>query len=123
MNKSWFGKDRPTNVISFSYMESSPGISPDEDGRRLAERSIRSGEIIGDIIISLERAQEEAGEAGCPFYERLFALVIHGLLHITGFDHVIEKSEARKMKYRERKLLGYVRSHRLYRDLVPGDGQ
>jgi probable rRNA maturation factor len=118
MNKSWFEKDRPTNVISFSYIESSPGFSPGEDGKRLMNQNVQSAEIIGDIIISLERAQEEAEKAGCPFYERLFALVIHGLLHILGFNHEIEKNEARRMKHREQRLLDHIRSHDLYGDLV-----
>lgn len=118
MNKSWFGKDRPTNVISFSYIESSPGLSPDGDGKGSMKQNAESVEIIGDIIISLERAQEEAERAGCPFHERLFALVIHGLLHILGFNHETEKNEARRMKYREQKLLDHIRSHEFYGDLV-----
>ncbi|MCX5811564.1 MAG: rRNA maturation RNase YbeY [Proteobacteria bacterium] len=101
MNKSYFGKDRPTNVISFSYMD---GFSC---------------EVIGDIAISLERAKEEAEEADCHFYERVFALIIHGLLHISGFDHESGKNESRRMKYREKKLMDYVYSHELYKILVP----
>ena len=84
----------------------------------LMKQDAQSSAIIGDIIISLERAQDEAEKAGCPFYERLFALVIHGLLHILGFNHEIAKNEARRMKYREKKLLGYVRTHKLYKDLA-----
>ena len=100
MNKSYFGKDKPTNVISFSYMDDFPC------------------DIAGDIAISLEKAKEEAESAGCPFYERVFALIIHGLLHILGFDHVKGKNEARRMKYREKKMLDYVRSHEQYKILA-----
>ncbi len=70
MNKEFFGKDRPTNVISFSYLDGMPG------------------EALGDIIISVERAAEEAREAAIPFYERLFSLIVHGIVHIMGYDHV-----------------------------------
>jgi probable rRNA maturation factor len=118
MNKSWFEKDRPTNVISFSYIDSSPTFLHDEYNRGVMTTADQSAEIIGDIIISLERAQEEAEKAGCPFYERLFALVIHGLLHVLGFNHEIARNEARRMKYREEKLLGHVRTHKLYKDLA-----
>jgi rRNA maturation RNase YbeY len=100
LNKNYFGKDKPTNVISFSYMDDI------------------SSEIIGDIAISLERAEEEAEAADQHLHERIFALIIHGLLHILGFDHENGKDEARKMRYREKKLLDYVRSHELYKILA-----
>ena len=69
LNLKCFGKDGPTNVISFSYL----------DGFQ--------SEVLGDLIISVEQAQKEAREAGLPFYERLVSLIIHGLLHVLGFDH------------------------------------
>lgn len=109
-NRQFFGKNLPTNVISFSYMEGITGC-PDA-GFPVME------EIMGDIIISLEEAEEEAEDLSCHFYERVFALIIHGLLHITGYDHVNNKNEARRMRYRERKLLDFVRSHRLYKELT-----
>jgi len=109
-NKQYFGKDSPTNVISFSYIEDKNEVYSDKFNL--------SGNIIGDIIISLEKAKEEAEELSCSFYERLFALIIHGLLHITGHDHINNKNEARRMRYRERKLLDFVRSHRLYKELT-----
>jgi probable rRNA maturation factor len=100
MNRKCFGKDAPTNVISFSY----------HDGF--------DAEVMGDMIISVERAQEEAQAAGIPFYERLFALIIHGLLHILGFDHERGGSEARRMKYREKKLLRYVTEQGAYKEIA-----
>jgi len=100
VNRDFFGKDRPTNVISFSYLDGLPG------------------EAIGDIIISVESAAGEASEAGIPFYERLFALIVHGIVHIIGYDHVRGASEARKMRYRERKLMGLVSSQPAFRALV-----
>lgn len=107
-NKRFFGKDHPTNVISFSYIEN-------------IEKKYNQGfsdEIIGDIIISLEKAKEEAEKISCNFYERLFALVIHGILHILGYDHIDDPNKARRMRYREKKLLDYVRSHKLYKELT-----
>lgn len=100
LNRKCFGKDSPTNVISFSY----------QDGF--------SNEILGDLIISVERAKEEADHARVPFYERLFALVIHGLLHVLGFDHVQGGPEARRMRYREKKLFNYVAEHSLYKEIT-----
>lgn len=101
-NKRFFHKNYPTNVISFSYMD---GLS---------------SEVMGDIVISIERAREEAESLSIPSYERLLALIIHGVLHILGFDHVNDKNEARRMRYREKKLLTYVTSHPLYRQIISG---
>ncbi|MBA4417914.1 MAG: rRNA maturation RNase YbeY [Syntrophus sp. (in: bacteria)] len=107
MNKKFFGKDQPTNVISFSYLPPSGAVGPEFPC-----------EIIGDIVISLERAQEEASSLNVPFYERVFALIIHGILHILGFDHVNDSNERRRMRYQEKKLLTYVATHRIYKEIT-----
>lgn len=101
LNRQYFNKDRPTNVISFSYLDGFPC------------------EVAGDLIISLERAREEADASGISYYERLFSLIIHGLLHVQGFDHEKGEKEARRMRYREKKLLSHVLSHKLYKELAP----
>ncbi|HNT69246.1 MAG TPA: rRNA maturation RNase YbeY, partial [Syntrophorhabdaceae bacterium] len=89
LNARFFGKQKPTNVISFSYID---GGLP--------------GEVAGEVIISVEKAQEEARRSGAHFLERLFALIIHGLLHIAGHDHEGAGNQRRRMRYREKKLLG-----------------
>jgi rRNA maturation RNase YbeY len=101
-NKRFFCKDIPTNVMSFSYMD---GLS---------------SEVMGDIVISIDRAREEAESLSIPFHERLFALIVHGLAHILGHDHVNNKNEARRMRYREKQLLAFVTSHSLYHQLITG---
>ena len=101
MNRKFFDRDRPTNVISFSYLEEA-----------------MPGEAVGDIIISVERAHEEAQDAGLPFYERLMALIVHGLVHILGYDHEAGAGESRRMKYRERRFMAFVKSHKAYGGLV-----
>jgi rRNA maturation RNase YbeY len=100
MNKKFLGRNNPTNVISFSYMDGLPG------------------EILGDIIISVERAEEEARASGTLFYERLFALLVHGLTHVMGYDHEIDERESRKMKYREKKLMNFVAAREEYKVLI-----
>lgn len=105
-NRRFLNKDRPTNVISFSYFE-------EESEVKLPE------EIIGDIVISLERADEEAKKAGCSFYQRLISLIIHGILHVIGYDHEKNEKEKRRMRYMEKKLEKFVRSLPTYGGL-PG---
>lgn len=99
----FFNKDYPTNVISFSYMD---GLS---------------SEVMGDIVISLEKAREEALSLSIPFHERLFTLIVHGIVHVLGYDHIKDKKEARRMKYREKKLMAFVTSHPLYKELARVD--
>ena len=100
MNKNFFGKNNPTNVISFSYMDGLPG------------------EVLGDIIISVERAEEEAQASGTYFYERLFALIVHGLTHVMGYDHEKDRRESRKMRYQEKKLMDFVTAREEYKVLI-----
>jgi probable rRNA maturation factor len=91
INREYLGKDRPTNVISFSMQEGDFGeVNP---------------HILGDVIISADTAQREADEAGITFDSRLVFLLLHGILHLAGYDH--ERSgeqEARKMEETEQKI-------------------
>lgn len=91
LNREYLGKDRPTNVISFSMQEGEFG-------------SISAG-LLGDVVISADTAAREAQEAGITFHERLVFLLLHGILHLTGYDH--ERSgeeEARRMEAKEQEI-------------------
>ncbi len=99
LNKKCFGKDKATNVISFSYIDGLPN------------------ELLGDLIISAEQAKIEADRAAIPFYRRLLSLVVHGLVHILGYDHEKDGKEARRMRYRERKLIDYAVQLDAYKEI------
>ncbi len=99
MNKEYFNKDYPTNVISFSYRNGLPD------------------EVLGDIIISVEKAAEEALSSGITFYERLFSLIVHGIAHIMGYDHVNGGVEARKMSAKEKQYMTTIKANEKYRTL------
>jgi probable rRNA maturation factor len=73
MNLSYRGKEGPTNVLSFPMHEGDFG-------------DINPG-LLGDIVISLETAMDEAKKAAISFEERLSQLLIHGILHLLGYDH------------------------------------
>lgn len=93
LNLATFGKDRTTNVISFP-LEAVPGDAV---------------AILGDVIVSIETALREAQAAGMPPEQRLAELVIHGLLHILGYDHVdVPASERRRMQRAEKKAFALV---------------
>ena len=83
INKQYRNIDRPTDVLSFAERESP---SPDP-------------KFLGQIIISLDRAQEQADELNQSLEEELRFLFVHGLLHILGYDH--EKPEDEKVMLKE----------------------
>lgn len=91
INRHFLYRDHPTNVISFSMREGPFGdINPD---------------ILGDIVISLETAFRDAREAPVPFHEELDFLMIHGLLHLLGYNHEgASEDEVNKMEEKEREL-------------------
>lgn len=72
LNRSYRGKDAPTNVLSFPF-QAPPG----------------SGEVrhLGDVVLAAESVRKEAAEQGIPTVHHLQHLVVHGLLHLLGFDH------------------------------------
>jgi probable rRNA maturation factor len=100
INRDYLGKDRPTNVISFSLQEGDfGGINPDA---------------LGDVIISADTAAREAEEGGLEFFERLSFLLMHGILHLCGYDH--ERSgvaEATKMEQKEQQLFRILKKEGL----------
>jgi probable rRNA maturation factor len=87
-NRQWRGKNAATNVLSF----------PAAPGRRSAAR------LLGDIVIAYETTAAESRAEGKPFDHHLVHLVVHGFLHLLGYDHESDR-EAEEMERRERKIL------------------
>jgi len=92
LNKKYRNKDAPTDVLSFSFLE-----PEHEDNAKEEEFAI------GDIIISLDRAREQALERGHSLEQEIVLLTVHGLLHLLGYDH--EGKEDRELMQREEKAL------------------
>lgn len=95
INRDYLGKDRPTNVISFAMQEGEGGdISP---------------MLLGDVVISAETAAREAAEAGQSFVSELYFLLLHGMLHLVGYDHERGTvAQARLMERREREIFSEI---------------
>jgi probable rRNA maturation factor len=100
INRDYLARDRPTNVISFSLQEGEFGaVNP-------------LG--LGDVVISADTALREAQEGGMEFFERLCFLLLHGTLHLCGYDH--ERSgeeEAARMEAREEELFNILKKEGL----------
>lgn len=79
LNRQYRGKDTPTDVLSFSMIEAG------RTGRFAlpAEEQL----VVGDVYISLDKAEEQAQEAGHSAHREILILAVHGLLHLAGYDH------------------------------------
>ena len=80
LNKKFRGIDRPTDVLCFAFRES--------DEPQILNSDL---EILGDVIISVERAKIQAEDFGHSFLREIIFLEVHGLLHLLGYDHIEEK--------------------------------
>lgn len=82
INREFRNVDRPTDVISFAFL--------DEE----SERKLKGGPInLGQIIISYEKAEEQAKEYGHSLKREMVFLFVHGMLHLLGYDHMNEEDE------------------------------
>jgi len=100
LNREYLGEDEPTDVLAFSAREETAGQSPfihPPDGLLH----------LGEVIIAYPQAVIQAAEHRHPIEKELAVLIIHGLLHLLGYDHDEPEGEGR-MKAREAELLGYV---------------
>ena len=101
LNRQERGVDAPTDVLSFPMFELSPGEKP-----RAEWADPDTGKVfLGDMVISLERANEQAEEYGHSLERELCYLTVHSVLHLLGYDHLDEGPMKRQMREREEKIL------------------
>lgn len=106
LNLRYRGIDKTTDVLSF------PQYGGGELKKSLGNSLLvahHSSLPLGDIVISLEKARAQAKEHGLSFDEELARLLIHGLLHLFGYDHEKSAYQARKMRKMEGELLNAVK--------------
>lgn len=97
LNREYRGKDMPTDVLSFALSEGDePTIvnGPEQD-------------LLGDIIISLEKAEEQAKDYGHSLEREVAFLTVHGILHLLGYDHESD-TERTEMRGEEEHILGLL---------------
>ena len=93
MNRDWRGRDRTTDVLSFAQHEGG-GAAPRE--------------LLGDVVIAVPTAARQAEERGETLVVAAERLLIHGVLHLLGYDHERSQAEALRMQRRERRLAGVL---------------
>lgn len=97
INRDYLHKDHPTNVISFAMQE--------------GEGSQIQPNLLGDVVVSTETAARDAAEAGISFASELYFLLLHGILHLTGYDHERGTAEdAARMERKEEEIFALLRA-------------
>ena len=96
LNRDYRGVDRPTDVLSFECDGYDDEVAYDAEVDESFE--------LGDIVVAPDVAEGQAPEYGMTFADELSLLIVHGLLHLCGYDHM-EDEEAEVMEARERELL------------------
>jgi probable rRNA maturation factor len=101
INRDYLRRDRPTNVIAFSLTEGDFG-------------DVNPG-MLGDVVVSVETASREAREAGIPVEDAILYLILHGILHLAGYDHEGPKgiARARIMSAVQQAVFFEIRGYRL----------
>ena len=100
LNKEYMGRDGATDVLSF------PQLAFDEDKCIFEDSMTYNGDnlLLGDIVISLERAREQAAEYGHSERREVGFLTVHSMLHLLGYDHM-EDADREEMQTKEKKIL------------------
>jgi len=96
MNRTYLKRDRPTNVIAFPMHE-----GPFRD---LHPR------LLGDVVISIETAARDAAKEGVTLEDEILFLMIHGVLHLLGYDHKGTGADGRRMRDQERRVFDAVKN-------------
>jgi len=86
LNRQYRGKDKPTDVLSFPLADA---LQPS---------------LLGDVVISVATAARQAQRRGHSLREELQTLLIHGIIHLLGYDHEVSRSEAIRMHRKEREV-------------------
>ena len=105
LNTRYRGIMKDTDVLSFPLMDKQPVMGP-----QAAEPLINVPLILGDIVISVPKALAQAKEFKTGFYDELLRLLVHGILHLTGYDHEINTYQKRKMEKKEKELFNALKA-------------
>jgi len=93
LNRQYRHEDRPTDVLSFPLADE------------------RCPALLGDVVISVDTARRQARQRKRAFVDELRALLIHGILHLLGYDHEVSDNEAVRMRRKERELKALLRDY------------
>lgn len=98
INKEYRNMDNATDVLSF------PMFEKDELEEKINNKSFEHEEVLGDIVISIPKVEEQAKEYGHSFERELSYMLVHGFYHLMGYDHIKEEDK-KEMRPKEEKIL------------------
>lgn len=98
INNEYRNIDRATDVLSF------PMFEKEELEEKIKTNDFKHEDVLGDIIISIKKVQEQAIEYGHSFERELSYMIVHGFYHLMGYDH-IQEEDKKKMRPKEEKIL------------------
>jgi probable rRNA maturation factor len=96
LNHRYLGRDKPTNVLAFSMRE--------------GEYSSLHPHLLGDLVISIETARRQSKQSGLNEMEMLTLLLIHGVLHLLGYEHAGTRKGAKEMAAKQKELFQKFRN-------------
>lgn len=99
LNRDYRGIDRPTDVLSFPMYSFADGDVPDGDEHVM----------LGDIVISVEKAREQAAEYGHSLRREIAFLAVHSVLHLLGYDHETSEEDEKEMFALQEKIMNALR--------------
>ena len=102
INKEYRQVDRPTDVLSF------PMFKRKELEEKIEKQDFEHEDVLGDIIISIEKVKEQAIEYGHSFERELSYMLVHGFYHLMGYDHIKEEDK-KEMRPKEEKILNELK--------------
>ena len=98
INKQYRNIDRATDVLSF------PMFEKDELDSKIQENDFENEDVLGDIVVSVEKVNEQAIEYGHSFERELSYMIVHGFYHLMGYDH-IKEDDKKVMRKKEENIL------------------
>lgn len=105
INEQYRGINKATDVLSF------PMFEKDELEQKIQKGDFLPEEVLGDIVISISKVEEQAVEYGHSFERELSYMVVHGFYHLMGYDH-IEEADKKLMRPKEEKILNILKIER-----------
>ena len=100
LNREWRQRDRPTNVLSFPMLARGELLGLTAEGPPV---------LLGDVALAHGTCAREAAEKGVSIEDHAAHLIVHGLLHLAGYDHEISPREERRMRRKEREVRARLR--------------
>jgi rRNA maturation RNase YbeY len=119
MNREYRRRSGPTDVLSFSQVETVNG----ESVKGAQNAPLKIDDLLGDVVISIETAARQASKMGQSVDRRLRTLLVHGVLHLMGFDHERSPADERLMSAVQGNLEARLEKAEVKRQRLPSNAQ